>query len=110
MIDPNPNLPVVVSITQLILAALPMTLAAIASFIVSLRNHDAAKVAAARAHEAKQAASETTAKVEEVRLNVNGRLTELLEAVRAAGHLEGLQAAREHDEKRPRETDGPDLK
>lgn len=91
----DPTVPASVSIVQLILAALPMTLAALASFIVSLRNHDQAKLAAAKALEAKHAASETTAKVEEVRLNINGRLSELLTAVRAAGQLEGLQQAKE---------------
>jgi hypothetical protein len=98
--------PIQVTITQLVLAALPMTLAAIASFITSIRNHGAANDAAAKAADAKDAATATSEKVEEIRISVDGRLTELLEALRekaiveaaaqrALGNLEGLAKGRE---------------
>jgi hypothetical protein len=98
--------PVSVTITQLILAAIPMTLAAVASFITSVRNHSAAKLAAQKAAEAKEAALQTTSKIDQITVKINGRLSELLEALRqsaildaasqrAIGHMEGIAKGRE---------------
>jgi hypothetical protein len=98
--------PISVTITQLILAAIPMTLAALASFVQSVRNHSAAKVAAEKAVEAKEEAIKTTDKIDLITISINGRLSELIEALRqsalldaasqrAIGHMEGIVKGRE---------------
>lgn len=121
MTDPTPAIAVSVTITQLIIAALPLvlpvTLTSIASFIIALRNRETAVDAAHNALEAKDRAIEAASKMEEVRVSVDGRLTELIEALHAKaaadvlaahatgmhlGHLEGRdQANREADTMKP---------
>lgn len=98
--------PISVTMTQLVLAAIPPTLAAIAALIQSIRNHSATKDAGDKAIEAKEAAAQTTAKVEEIRITVNGKLELLIDtlrekaaveaaAQRAIGQLEGIAKGRE---------------
>jgi len=106
--------PVSVTITQLILAALPMTLAAVASFVTSLRNHSATRLAAVKAVEAKEAAEQTTDKIDQISVTINGRLSELLDTLkqnaltnsasqRALGIMEGRELEREKNLEREKD-------
>lgn len=100
--DPTPTVAVSVTITQLVIAALPLvlpvTLTSLATFIVAIRNRDAAASAADHATEAKQVASVTASKVDDIRVSVNGRLSELMAAVtaKAASDVVAAHAAGRH--------------
>ena len=59
---------------QIVIAALPGTIAALGALITSLRN---------------------ASKIQEVHLSVNSRLTELINATKIASHAEGLAEGRE---------------